>query len=726
MQQQLSHWLAVIKQQATVSRHRATIVIAGEQAWTQQQASHLVTLLGPVTSGYWVTTDNLRHQGITVIAPQQVRECLGRESQLLVYDAFTGFNPDHFAAMTGTLAGGGLLLLLTPPLATWAEFNDPEYHQLTVLPYTADSVQGAFLKWLVAAIHKPRSLFITWQQDQSLPTVEVDSSLQPAVRVGDAVTADGCITQDQAEAVAGIIKVATGHRKRPLVITADRGRGKSAALGIAAGKLLQQGKRILVTAPNFEAVHTLFSHAATYLTIDWPLQPKLIYSDAHTNSWLHYVTPDNLSDEMTPADVLFIDEAAAIPPNLLNRWTEHYTRIVFATTVHGYEGTGRGFTIRFQPMLTCIRPQWRALSLTQPIRWQSNDPLENFCFDALLLDAEPVADEQLINFTAKDLIFKKISPEMLVQQPQLLRRLFGLLIMAHYRTTPGDLRHLLDGPNLQIWLGFYHGEVVAASLTALEGALDEDLTHAIYLAKRRPKGHLVPQTLVAHGGYQQVARLRCVRIIRIAVHPAIQGQGVGRQLIDHIYHEVKAEQDYLAVAYGVTLQLQGFWQSLGFLPLRLGITREVSSGCYALIMAKPVSVEATKQVLEMSSRFHHHFISQLAELWPGLDDKIVTAILSSHQQNNIELSEQDQQDVYAFGFGNRQYETCIVPLRNWLQVQIQQHPKQWLQLTESEQHLWIKKVMQQYSWERLRNLTGLAKQPLIKQMRQVVQKLTLR
>ncbi|MDE1463501.1 tRNA(Met) cytidine acetyltransferase TmcA [Spartinivicinus poritis] len=726
MQQQLSHWLAVIKQQATASQYRATIIIAGEQAWTQQQASQLVTLLGPVTSSYWVTNDNLRHQGITVIAPQQVREYLGRESQLLVYDAFTGFNPDHFAAITGTLTGGGLLLLLTPPLATWAEFNDPEYHQLTVLPYTADSVQGAFLTWLVAALDKPRPLFIKWQQGQPLPTVEVDSSLQPAVDIGDGVAEDGCITQDQVEAVAGIIKVATGHRKRPLVITADRGRGKSAALGIAAGKLLQQGKRILVTAPNFEAVNTLFNHAATYLTIDWQLQPKLIYSDTNTNSWLHYLTPDDLSHEMPAADVLFIDEAAAIPPDLLNRWTQHYTRIVFATTVHGYEGTGRGFTIRFQPMLNRIRPQWRALSLTQPIRWQSNDPLENFGFDALLLDAEPVADEQLINFTSDDLIFKKVSSEELVQQPQLLRRLFGLLIMAHYRTTPGDLRHLLDGPNLQIWLGVYHGEVVAASLTALEGGLDEELAQAIYLAKRRPKGHLVPQTLVAHGGYQQVAGLRCVRIIRIALHPAIQRQGVGRQLIAHIYDQVKAEQDYLAVAYGVTLQLQGFWQSLGFLPLRLGITREASSGCYALIMAKPVSAEAIEQMVEMSARFHLHFISQLAELWTDLDEKIVTAILTSNQQNNIELSTQDQQDVYAFGFGNRQYETCIVPLRNWLQVQIQQHPKQWQLLTESEQHLWIKKVMQQYSWERLRNLTGLAKQPLIKQMRQAVQKLMLR
>ncbi|MCG7973391.1 MAG: DUF1726 domain-containing protein, partial [Candidatus Thiodiazotropha taylori] len=37
-----------------------------------------------------------------------------------MYNAFSGFDPDAFGAVSGTLTGGGLLLLLTPSLDHWA------------------------------------------------------------------------------------------------------------------------------------------------------------------------------------------------------------------------------------------------------------------------------------------------------------------------------------------------------------------------------------------------------------------------------------------------------------------------------------------------------------------------------------------------------------------------------------------------------------------------------
>jgi tRNA(Met) cytidine acetyltransferase len=44
----------------------------------------------------------------------------------LVYDAYGGFDPDSFGAAAGALRGGGLLLLLTPPLDRWPDRPDPQ------------------------------------------------------------------------------------------------------------------------------------------------------------------------------------------------------------------------------------------------------------------------------------------------------------------------------------------------------------------------------------------------------------------------------------------------------------------------------------------------------------------------------------------------------------------------------------------------------------------------
>ena len=76
-----------------------------------------------------------------------------------------------------------------------------------------------------------------------------------------------------------------------------------------------------------------------------------------------------------------------------------------------------------------------------------------------------------------------------------LRDLFGLLVLAHYRTTPFDLRQLLDGPNLDLFVLRYRGRILATALVAREGGFDTQMAHAIWSGDRRPRGHLLAQSL---------------------------------------------------------------------------------------------------------------------------------------------------------------------------------------------------------------------------------------
>ena len=87
-----------------------------------------------------------------------------------------------------------------------------------------------------------------------------------------------------------------------------------------------------------------------------------------------------------------VDEAAALPVPLLKRLLLHAPRIVFSTTVQGYEGTGRGFTLRFSHILNQHRPQWRKVLLAQPIRWADGCPVEAWLARTLLLN-EPAAQD---------------------------------------------------------------------------------------------------------------------------------------------------------------------------------------------------------------------------------------------------------------------------------------------------------------------------------------------
>jgi tRNA(Met) cytidine acetyltransferase len=182
-------------------------------------------------------------------------------------------------------------------------------------------------------------------------------------------------------AIEAVEHVATGHRRRPLVLTSDRGRGKSAALGIGAAHLMRRGiERIIVTAPRPDSAEQLFRHASRLLPGARSGRYSLSTDEAH----LVFVAPDELVQTHPPADLLLVDEAAAIPTPMLERMLAQYSRIVFSTTVHGYEGTGRGFAVRFQQVLDHQTPGWRALRLHQPIRWAAQDPLERFVFRALL------------------------------------------------------------------------------------------------------------------------------------------------------------------------------------------------------------------------------------------------------------------------------------------------------------------------------------------------------
>ncbi|MES9831515.1 MAG: GNAT family N-acetyltransferase [Candidatus Thiodiazotropha sp. DIVDIV] len=680
------------RQLAQQRQHRYLLRISGEQTWCVDQASQIIDLIADPNS-LWVGEQAPKE--IQQSSNQQALTYLGGECPLLIYNAYSGFDPDAFGALSGTLSGGGLLILLTPPLATWAEYSDPESERIAVagcpLPERSRLLTriSEILKSDQSVAGSTPGQIGFWEPPAATP--------EPADRPDD----QACLTQDQSEAVKAVIQVVKGHRKRPLVLTSDRGRGKSSALGIAAARLILGGyQRILVTASRQSAVVSLFEMAARVLNCNQSSTETL----HHENGVIQYVAPDLLISEHPAADLVLVDEAATIPTPLLKKMLHHYPRIAFATTVHGYEGTGLGFTHRFKKHLQTERPQWRECILERPIRWAPNDPLERLIFRLLALDAEPVQDSQIGNLKLETLSVAFPAQQQLQEQENTLHQLFGLLVLAHYRTTPRDLWHLLDGPNLQTVILLHKQQVVAVALLASEGEFPSELAEEIWLGRRRPRGHLMAQSLSAHLGLRTASTLKGLRIMRIAVHPAVQNRGLGRHLLAAIKeHATTQGYDYLGVSFGVTKRLIRFWQNSDMHAVRLGLHSGASSSQQSVMFLQSLSHHGDDLLAQARKQYAKQLPALLNDSLSKLSDELVLPLLRDIETAPLSgLTDQDWLDVTAYAFANRGYEYTITSIHT-----LSLHALSLGQLNELDNRLLIKRVLQKQSWGGCADALGL-------------------
>lgn len=695
LDQSLIRLVKKLKQDAGEAFQRRLLVLSGTDVWCRSTAAGILKEL-PSQQPLWVGQPvgyNIPH-----LLNPQLSALLGSETELLVYDAFSGFDADAFGALSGTLVGGGILILLTPPLDKWSNYADPEHARIAVAGISQDALTGRFLARLARLIKAAPSVTRLEEGGKipSLPSRAVIAHVQETL-------VHACRTSDQHNAVEAVMHVVTGHRRRPVVLISDRGRGKSSALGIAAARLLKAGKQqILVTAPSQKATGSLFAQAARLLPGVEAGKGSLHLDQAS----IDYVAPDQLLQDPQTADLLLVDEAAAIPTPLLEALLDHYPRIAFATTVHGYEGTGRGFALRFRKVLEQRFPQWREVRLESPIRWAPGDPLEEWLFRALALNAAPAPDELIRHTQVDQCSCESLDRDRLVQHEADLTDLFGLLVLAHYRTTPFDLRHLLDGPNLHVFALRSRGRIVATALLAMEGGFDATTAHAIWAGYRRPRGHLLAQSLAAHVGLEDGACLHGGRIIRIAVHPVLQQRGLGSRLVQEILQFSQATKlDYLGSSFGATTELLRFWGKNHFQPVRIGLRRSASSGAQSVIMLQPITPAGERIFDAAKARFQRQLPQLLADPLQGMDAELA-AMLLAHSQPVSDLSFDafDWLDLIGFAFAQRAYETCLTSLESLsLQALADSLPE------SAQARLLVMRVIQHRDWTecaRILQLTG--------------------
>lgn len=632
----LDNWL---KQRQHNHCHRQLLVISGQQHWCVAQAEHVLEYLNAINSLWVGSTTQARFRAVNAA---QYKPFLGQETDHLVFDAHLSTRANVLMGLSGCIKSEGLMILLCPEFQHWPTEQTQDLAQL--FSYQQLPKKSHFVSWLMHNIQTdPKVALLT--ETHFKGEVATFNPVEKKVELPYKST-------EQQQAVEAILKVVNGHRKRPLVLTADRGRGKSSALGIAAAQLIQAGKQIVITAPSLAQTEQVFIQAAAN-TPDCTQQKRHLLSEKGS---LRFIAVDALSEQLPTTDLLMIDEAAAIPAPLLMTLAKHYSRMVLSSTVHGYEGSGRGFELRLLPFLAEQQPEYRHIQLSSPIRWQNGDALEEFWFTVFLMQAPPLSASS--DYPLQQVKLKQLPTSVLIQQPKILIQCFQLLINAHYQTTQEDLARLLDAPEQSLIVALHKQRVVAVALCATEGGdCLTPLAEPISNGNRRVRGHLLAQSLALHSGDSDWAHYRYLRILRIAVLPEWQNKGIGSQLLDYICQQT-TDVDFIGSAFGASDRLVRFWQKSGFSAIHLGNRKDASSGEYSLQVLKHCSTQCEGKINIRTEDFMRSLLFQTPQYFQSLSSSLLAMLFV--QRRPTPLSQPEQQQLRSYLSGNKPY-TLIEP-----------------------------------------------------------------
>ena len=282
-----------------------------------------------------------------------------------------------------------------------------------------------------------------------------------------------------------------------------------------------------------------------------------------------------------------------------------------------------------------------------------------------------------------------------------MRGVFGLLVHAHYRTTPDDLQRLLDAPNIEVHALRSQGRVIAATLVAHEGALSLETCERMYWGRERIKGNALADVLVSHLSELESGTLRMIRSVRIAVHPDLRRLGLGTRLIECVH--ASYQPDLFGTLFGVTEGLLDFRRSVGYELAWVSASRGARTGEPSALMISPRSTRAQALLSRLREELARDLPSQLMLFANGyglvLSDPLRESLLRGLDLDPTPRAEAElRRRVAAYVFGPRTFESSVTSLSRF----VEEYQGELVRLSSREQALIIARVRDRLDWERVR------------------------
>ncbi|KAI4993046.1 hypothetical protein ZWY2020_007359 [Hordeum vulgare] len=350
-----------------------------------------------------------------------------------------------------------------------------------------------------------------------------------------------------------------------VALLAARGRGKSAALGLAiAGAIAAGYSNIFVTAPSPENLNTLFDfvckginameykehlHYDVVKSSDPNLRKAIIQINVHKQhrQTIQYLKPHD-HGKLSQVELLVIDEAAAIPLPIVKALLGPYL-VFLSSTVNGYEGTGRSLSLKLlqqlesqsQPSASSDGPSrlFKKIELNESIRYASGDPIETWLNELLCLDLAnsipnisrlPHPEHCQLYYVNRDTLFSYHK-----ESEVFLQRMMALYVASHYKNSPNDLQLMADAPahHLFVLLGPVNEsenqlpDILCVIQVCLEGQISRKSAIRSLNEGHAPSGDQIPWKFCEQFQDNVFPSLSGARIVRIAVHPSALRLGYG-------------------------------------------------------------------------------------------------------------------------------------------------------------------------------------------------------
>ena len=551
-------------------------------------------------------------QDVRYVYYKETEKVLGQTFGMVILQDFEALTPNLLARTVETVEGGGLVLLLLKGMNSLKQLYtlSMDVHSRYRTEAHGDVV-ARFNERFILSLGGCETCLVVDDELNVLPIsggknvtplpppaedesteskelVDLKESLAETQPVGSLVTL--AKTVDQAKALLTFVDAISEKTLQSTVtLTAGRGRGKSAALGVAVAAAIAHGySNIFITSPSPENLKTLFQFvfkgfdALGYLDhVDYSIiqssnpdfNKAVVRVNVHRQhrQTIQYIQPQD-AHVLGQAELVVIDEAAAIPLPLVRKLIGPYL-VFMASTINGYEGTGRSLSLKLIQQLReqasgAIKPHGedvvladrsgkstevistggrslREITLSEPIRYAKGDGVEKWLNGLLCLDATlprsklratgcPATSECELLIVNRDTLF---SYHPLSER--FLQQMMALYVASHYKNSPNDLQLMSDAPAHQLYVlvppikeDGRLPEPLCVIQVALEGQISRESVMNSLSRGQRAAGDLIPWLVSQQFQDEEFAGLSGARVVRIATNPEYIGMGYGTRALE--------------------------------------------------------------------------------------------------------------------------------------------------------------------------------------------------